>query len=103
MDEELLTAHERADKLAAIQMQGDIRNLMGTASGRRLAWYLLSQFGIFSDGFSNDALIMAHSSGRRSCGLQLLQLIEAYAPQQYDKMAKEARDAATTNERTDQS
>ena len=101
MDAELLTEAERADKLAAIQMRGDIRNLMGTQAGRRLAWYLLSQFGIFNDGFSSDALIMAHNSGRRSCGLQLLHLIEAYAPEQYDKMAKEAREAITTTEGND--
>ena len=78
--------------MLAIQLRQGLTHLMGTRSGRGLAWYLLSQFGIFHEGFSDNALQLARAAGRRSAGLQLLQLIDTYAPGQYAKMTAEARE-----------
>lgn len=97
-DEQALTDQQRADKLAAIRMKAGVKYLMGTRAGRHLAWNLLGQFGVFHEGFSDNPLVLARSSGRRSAGLQLLQLIDTYTPEQYGKMTAEAQeDAATTN------
>lgn len=61
-------------------------------------WHLLGQYGLFHEGFSENPQVLARSSGRRSAGLQLMQLIEAFAPEKYAKMMEEAReDAAITN------
>lgn len=94
-DQKALDEQARADKLASLQMKTDVRNLMGTAAGRRVVWYLLEQFGIFRTSYSSEALAMAFSEGRRSAGLEVMALVCAFCPEQYDKMAREARE---TNE-----
>lgn len=88
-DDEILTNEQTATKLAAETLKRDVQALMGTRSGRRLAWYLLAQYGVFQEGFSSNALELARTSGRRSAGLQLLELIDTFAPGQYAKMATE--------------
>lgn len=94
-DQQALEDQARADKLAGVQMKADVRNLMGTAAGRRVVWYLLEQFGIFRTSYSSEALAMAFSEGRRSAGLEVMALVCTFCPEQYDKMAREARE---TNE-----
>ncbi len=97
-DEQILNNQAEADRLLANRIRSGTQYMMGSRTGRALMWYLLEQYGIFQDDFSSDALIMARSSGRRSSGLQLMQLIEAYSPEKYAKMVEEAReDALTTN------
>lgn len=93
-DEQIRHKQELADKLLANRIKGGMRYMMGNRSGRALMWYLLEQYGIFQDGFSSDPLVLARSSGRRSSGLQLLQLIDAYSPEKYAKMTEEAREDA---------
>ncbi|MCY1482363.1 hypothetical protein D9M68_159180 [compost metagenome] len=91
-DDEILTNEQMATKLAAETLKQDVRAFMGTRSGRRMAWYLLSQYGVFQEGFSSNALELARYSGRRSAGLQLMELIDTFAPGQYATMANEALD-----------
>lgn len=97
-DEQILNNQAEASRLTAIRVKRGVQYMMGNRSGRALTWYLLEQYGIFQEGFSADPLILARTSGRRGSGLQLLQLIDAYAPEKYAKMVEEAReDALTTN------
>lgn len=95
LDEEELAKQKKAEQLATVQMRDDVRKLMGTVPGRRVVWYLLEQFGIFRTSYSSEALAMAFSEGRRSAGLELMALVCTFCPEQYDKMAREARE---TNE-----
>lgn len=97
-DEQILTAEAEASKLAAERLRRGVMYMMGHRSGRHLVWHLLSQYGVFSEGFSENPQVLARSSGRRSAGLQLMQLIDAFAPEKYAKMMDEAReDAVLTN------
>lgn len=97
-DEQILTAEAEASKLATERLRRGVMYMMGHRSGRHLAWHLLSQYGVFSEGFSENPQVLARSSGRRSAGLQLMQLIDAFAPEKYAKMMDEAReDAVLTN------
>lgn len=97
-DDQILTEQDQASKLAAERLRRGIMHMMGSRSGRYLVWHLLGQFGVFHEGFSENPQTLARASGRRSAGLQLMQLIDAFAPEKYAKMAEEAReDAVITN------
>ena len=96
--EEQETLRERADAatLAANQLRDDIRHLMGTRAGRRVAWDLLGRAGIFHSSYSESSKAMAYREGRRSLGLEYLTLISQHCPEQYDKMMTENRSKPTT-------
>lgn len=93
-DEQILTDEDAASKLAAERLRRSVLYMMGNRSGRHLVWHLLSQFGVFHEGFSENPQVLARASGRRSAGLQLLQMIDEFAPEKYAKMADEAREDA---------
>lgn len=93
-DEQILNNQAEADRLLASRIKSGAQYMMGSRSGRALMWYLLEQYGIFQDGFNSDALVMARSSGRRSAGLQLMQIIDTFTPEKYAKMVEEAREDA---------
>lgn len=97
-DEQILNNQAAASKLAANRTKRGVQYMMGNRSGRGLMWHLLEQYGVFQEGFSPDPIIMGRASGRRSAGLQLMQLIEAYAPEKYAKMVDEAREDALTTD-----
>lgn len=96
-DEQILTAEAHASKLAAERVRRGVLYMMGNRQGRGLVWHLLSQYGVFHEGFSENPQVLARASGRRSAGLQLLQLIDEYAPDKYARMVEEAREDAVTN------
>lgn len=93
-DEQILKNEAEASRLLANRIRDGARYMMGNRTGRALMWYLLEQYGVFNEGFSSDALILARTSGRRSAGLQLMQLIDAFTPEKYAKMVDEAREDA---------
>lgn len=95
-DEQILTAEEHASKLAAERIRRGVLYMMGNRAGRGLVWHLLSQYGVFHEGFSENPQVLARASGRRSAGLQIMQLIDAYAPDKYARMVEEAREDAVT-------
>lgn len=98
MDDEQIRNNEvAARKLAASRIKTGIQYMMGNRAGRALMWHLLEQYGVFHEGFSDNALVMARSSGRRSAGLEMLHLIDAYSPEKYSQMVEEAREDAITN------
>lgn len=96
-DDQILTAEAVASKLQAERVRRGVLYMMGNSAGRSLVYHLLSQYGIFHDGFSDNPLVLARTSGRRSAGLELLQLIDAFAPEKYAKMMDEARENAATD------
>lgn len=95
-DEQILNNEAEASRLAANRLKNGAQYMMGSRSGRALMWHLLEQYGVFNEGFSDNALVMARSSGRRSAGLQLMQLIDTFTPEKYAKMVEEAREDALT-------
>lgn len=48
-----------------------LRDVVNTAQGKAVLKYLLSLIPINEDIFSSDAMLMAHSEGRRSAGIEL--------------------------------
>lgn len=88
-EQELLREQQNAAKLAANQLRDDIRYLMGTRSGRRIAWNLLSRAGIFHTNLAAEPISMARQEGRRSIGLELMAMLMQACPEQYGKMANE--------------
>lgn len=88
-DEEIQMAQRKAEMLASDQLKNDVRAVMATYEGRRLAWYLLNQFGIYRISYSHEALAMAFNEGRRSAGLQLMDMLTTHCPEQYAKMTAE--------------
>lgn len=97
-DEQILRNEAETSRLAANRLKSGVQYAMGSRSGRVLIWHLLEQYGVFQEGFSDNPLVLARASGRRSAGLQLMQLIDTFTPEKYAKMTDEAReDALTTN------
>ncbi len=89
---------QQAEALKAFQqMRDDFRALMAVRSNRRVVWHLLGQCGIFRTSLSSDAIQMAASEGMRSMGLQILDMINMHCPEQYDTMAREAREPTEGN------
>lgn len=97
-DEQILKNEAEASRLLANRIKSGAQYMMGSRTGRALMWYLLEQYGVFNEGFSENALVMARSSGRRSAGLQLMQLIDSFTPEKYAKMVDEAREDALTTD-----
>lgn len=81
--------HDEAQRRSE-QLQHDIRALMATESGRRLAWWLLDSAGIYQSSYRDSAQAMAYAEGRRAFGLMFLQHIAAIAPNEYLLMQQEA-------------
>lgn len=95
-DDELDEAQEKAARLAVEQLKGDARAVMASHEGRRFVWYLLEQFGIYRTSYSREALAMAYNEGRRSAGLQLMDIVSIYCPEQYVKMTTDQRNEGET-------
>ncbi|SKA37768.1 hypothetical protein SAMN02745126_05952 [Enhydrobacter aerosaccus] len=69
---------------------------MGDARGRMLMWERLAEAGVFRCSFASSAELMAFREGRRDMGLRDLGEIMRLCPEQYMRMASEAR-ARTSN------
>lgn len=86
-------AAERKRKLAAEQRAIDVQWLMSHAQGRRFAWGWLSDLGLYRTPFSGEAVQQtAFNLGRHSTALALNALLLEHAPEDYDLMAREARE-----------
>jgi len=85
-------SREEKAKLAARKEAEDIKWLMSTARGRRIANSLLQQAGVFRLSFSTDALQMSFNEGNRNTGLRLLAAITEHCPNRYVEMMNEAKE-----------
>lgn len=81
---------EKASRQADLDTRETIVNLMSTASGRHWVHSLLETAGIFHSIFSSDPLTMAFNEGRRNQGLQLLNDIMRWCPDDYVQMMRES-------------
>lgn len=92
-DHESQAAAEKARKaqLAAQTEADDLRWLMSDKRGRRIAWRLLGESGVYQTSFNSEPLHMAFKEGRRSRGLDLIAAIDQHCPERFSEMQKEAR------------
>ncbi|MDT3597021.1 MULTISPECIES: Bbp19 family protein [Cronobacter] len=68
----------------------DIRAVMGTESGRRVIWRVLSQGKPFSTTFAGDPYVTAFNEGQRNMAVVLMTHVMTCCPELYLKMADEA-------------
>lgn len=69
----------------------DIKQLMGSRAGRRLAWRFISLAGVYRDSGNLDLGPMAYEKGLRVLGQMLIVDIHAACPEQYEVMKREQR------------
>ena len=79
-------------KIAETERQGVIFNLMSSPAGRNYVHDTLTRCHIFASSFNPSQLGMAFNEGERNIGLQLLNDVMAFAPDQYVQMMREAND-----------
>lgn len=80
-------------RLIAQREVDDLKWLMSNKRGRRIAYQLLHDAGVFRISFSNDALQMAFNEGNRNNGLKILNTIIVHCPTRYAEMIEEATHA----------
>lgn len=77
-------------RLAQAGENEDLKWLMASKRGRRIAWRLLEEAGIFRISFNTNAMQMAFNEGNRNYGNKLLNSIHTLCPELYPVMLKEA-------------
>ena len=78
---------EREERRQQLQ---DVQLLLETPVGRRIVWRILSQCGIFTDGWDPSARIH-FNAGKRNVGLWLLDEVMAANDEAYLLMQREAK------------
>ena len=69
----------------------DIKWLMSSPRGRRIAWWLLEKAGVNRTSFNNSGSVMAFNEGQRNIGLMIQAQIVEMAPEAYMTMLEEQR------------
>ncbi len=65
---------------------------MSTRDGRAWMWDHLSACGVFRSSYVSNSLDMSFNEGMRNVGLKLLNQLQTYAFEAYQKMEAEARE-----------
>lgn len=79
----------QSKKTAENAEKSDIKWLMSSKNGRRVAWRILEQTGVFRSSFSPTAMVMSFNEGNRNQGSRLLDSILQHCPEQFPPMMKE--------------
>ena len=87
--EDVKVQRETKAKLQAKTEDDDLKWLMSSRRGRRIAWGLLSRAGVFRPSFSTDALVMSFNEGTKEEGRRLLSRIQTTCFDLYIEMTKE--------------
>lgn len=88
-------AIDRKRRAAMEQRAEDIKWLMAHAQGRRFVWGWLSDLGLYRTPFSGESVQQTHFNlGAHSTALALNAQVLEHAPDDYDLMAREAREPA---------
>lgn len=69
----------------------DLKVVASSKNGRSFLWSLLSRCGIYRDDYSPDNGLMKYNAGRRSIGLELLDLMNDCDDELIYKIAKEVQ------------
>lgn len=71
-------------------LDGTLRGIMGTGTGRAWLWYILSTCHSFELEVPGDAITMAFRNGERNVGIRLLSDVMRVAPDEFVAMMREA-------------
>lgn len=85
--EELKAKAENARKT----FDADIKWLMSSPRGRRVAWWLMEKAGVHRTSFNNSGSVMAFNEGQRNMGLMLQAQVIECSPDAYLTMLTEQR------------
>lgn len=88
----LARARERHDEdvqRKRMERANDIKRLMSSDWGRRLAWSMLEDAKTYQPTFNTNAMTMARDEGRRSFGLDLLAYVQMTCPEMFIVMLQE--------------
>lgn len=80
----------KAKRKARIEAD-DLKWLMAHKQGRRIAYKLLSDAGLFRNPFNHSGSVTAFNCGAMNIGQQFLAQIMEHAPDSYMTMCKEQR------------
>lgn len=83
---------------AAYLASEDMKWLMGSKRGRRIAFRLLEHTGMYRSSYSDKALLTAFNEGQRNVGLVLMAQIHEVAPESYTLMMKEQNASRTDSD-----
>ena len=90
---------EDARRLAREQEEEDLRWLMSTKQGRRVAHQILSMTGMFRSSYTGNSETFFRE-GMRNVGLILTNSLHTLTPSEYLLMLEEAQNARPSDERT---
>lgn len=82
-------AQARATERRRLEL-ADMKQLLGTPHGRRIAWRWLDKAGVYRTSFTGNSSTF-FNEGQRNMGLLLLADIHEACPEQYAVMLEEAR------------
>ena len=74
------------DKVRREELAKAFREVLITAEGKRVLYWLLEQCGIYHGGFTGDNALAQYRDGRRAIGLELLAQLDALDPRLYPNM-----------------
>lgn len=77
-------------RIAKEQEEKDLKWLMASPKGRRIAWRLMEEAGVFRISFNPNAMTMAFAEGNRNYGIKLFASIQELCPELYPVMVREA-------------
>jgi hypothetical protein len=83
--EQVKERKSKAKRLAE-RRKNDLRMVLESTEGKRFVWAVMSECGIHSDPFHQNALVMARTVGRQSIGHFLTVLIAEACPEKYLEM-----------------
>jgi aminopeptidase N len=86
---------EQADRMAV----EDLKWQMAHKPGRRLAWRLLADTGVFRNPFNQSGSVMAFKAGEMNVGQRLLAEIMQHAPAAFTLMMQEAQEEKQAEKR----
>lgn len=87
-----IRAVEKAAAVADRERGVTVANLMSTIPGRRYIWEKLTAAHMFQTSFNADPLQMAFNEGERNQGIQLLNDIIQWCPEQYIQAMRESNE-----------
>lgn len=80
---------EQKAKDDALASKVCVIDVMSIKSGRDFVWELLTDCGVYQDGYNSNPYDHARNAGRKGVGLQLLQKILLACPDKHELMFSE--------------
>ena len=88
-ENEQIKRQEKKAKEDDLDSKVCVTDVMSRKSGRDFVWELLTDCGVYQDGFNPDPYVHARNAGLKSMGLQLLHKILSACPDKHELMFSE--------------